>query len=551
MSSLEQRIARSNVFLEPKKLAQMLESARGSGKFSGISALVVDATERSGAWDIFRLFQRSVLHLGAVSVATLLHTAGCKDVKAVYEVLTPDFDYSEENPDIVGISAIVTNVPFANKKMEYFRETNQDALIVAGGSGYAFNPHVALKHGADAVVIGKAEYPLLILLERVVEQKKQRESLKSAFDRIYTEDIEGIYTRHKEAIDFAPMVRDLDELPFINFDLIQGKQSKRMRSLLDSEGCVHNCDFCSTVKLNRNRYRMKSTERIVEEMRRAKKNGMSDVFFVGDHAFARGYEKIVELTDAIQKADLGIGWIAQTTIDSIDKNLEKGIIKALEKSRCHQLCIGIESINDADLHSSNASAKNSYEKTNRVLEALEDSPVEVHAMLIIKPFVEENMQVILPYSAPNTPEGITHLREEVIHTVDFLKRYKVRSAQFHSAIPLPGTKSADDFFRAGIVLKQVGGRLVDWSKYTGQYVVASANPFQSHQIMEDAYKRFYSPRYIAGSLFCQRGIEKMLYRAVGRAITFVYCHGKEVKRYVDALAKGDFGFYNAGERFKC
>ena len=204
--------------------------------------------------------------------------------------------------------------------------------------------------------------------------------------------------------------------------------------------------------------------------------------------------------------------------------------------------LGIETVNDKDLKDANADKKNSYEMTVRVFEALDSSPVDIHAMNVLKPFVAPG--VILPYSVQDTEKGKREYRQEVRDLVGLLKRYNVRSTQFNLMIPLPGTKAAERLFNAGIVLKRVGEELLDWSSYTGQRVIASSNPHESYQIMLDAYRRFYSTAYILSSPFSRKAI----YRTIGKAMGFVNFHIKD-RKYIKALKKGDFEFYKPGEKF--
>ncbi len=550
--SLEQRIKNFRKgIIESEDFLSMLKEARESRRFSDLSAIVVDATETS-RWDVFRFLQKEVLHLGAVSVATLLKEAGFRDVKAVYEVLTPDYDYSGENPDFVGVSSIVTNLPYANKKIEEFRRRWPNALILAGGAGYAFNPNVAIKHGADACVVGKADYSLLEVLNRTVSAGLPGENLRESFLSSNAGDVQGVFEATNPLITtgFAPMVRDLDVLQ-IDYGLIQGEQAKSMRSIRDSEGCTHNCDFCSTVRLHQNKYRACSAERVVEEMRKAKEEGIRQAFFIGDHALARPYDKVVELCEAIRAAKLGMTWVCQATVRSIDDNLDKGIMQLLEKAGCSVLCLGMESIDDSDLKGMNAQGKNSYARSKRVFGALRDSPIEGHVMAVLPPIVDAEQRENMPFSAENSSEGIRIFREKVNHMVDFLIEYDARTAMFSSAVPLPGTKDTEKYFNAGIVLKKVGGKRVGFNKYNGQYVVASANPWESNNIMIGAYRRLYSWKYTFDPLFRdsrKNKLGQMLFRAIGKGTVFAGSHSKEAKEYMGALERGDFEFYKPGEK---
>lgn len=523
---------------------EMLEHARKSGKYSGLSALILDATNTEH-WDVFRHFQSTALHLGAVSVASLLAEAGFGDVKAVYEVLTPKFDYSQLNPDIIGVSAIIANTPFANRKIRMLRKEKPDALILAGGAGYFFNPDMALDAGADAVVIGKAEYPVLQLLEKIVDREPE-ESIRSAFMKNCLTGIKGLYTGEGEPVP-ADMVMKMDDVPDADFGLIAGKTSKRLRTIISSEGCtVRDCEFCTAKLLNNNRYRHNGAEAVARKMKKAQEDGVKHVFIADDHFLGRGYSNFFEIAKTIRNAGLNVKWSAQLTMKSIYDRLNEGIVDLLARSNCSGVYFGVESIYDDELEQMNASKKTSYEMTKAVFEAFRDR-ISIHAMCVLKPFVKEGNPTNLDYAVEDTPKSRKTYRQRVMDMVDFLKQYGVRTAQFHSAVPLPGAKMSSRFFDAGIVLKKVGGMPVDWSKYTGQHVVASANPVESHNIMIDAYKRFYSLGGMVSSALKQKFRQAFL-RSLGKFIVFEHLNSPETRRYVKAIKSGDFEFYNPGEK---
>jgi len=543
-----------------ENLPKILEEAKSDKRFAYLSALVVDATD-TGHWDVFRFMQKHILHLGAVSVASLLDAAGFGDVKAVYEVLTPKFDYSKLSPDFIGVSAIISNIPFANKKIAYFRTQNPNALIIAGGSGYFFSPEIALNNGADAVVIGKCEYALMNLLNFLHENKNTGESLRSAFQRLKPNDIQGVYTGENE-IAPAPLV-DMDEAPEVNFRLIHGRTSRFVRTLMSSYGCtVRDCDFCSAHVLNSRKYKYNSTKAIIKKMWDAQKEGVKGIFFGDDHMFGRGWQNIKELAIALineKKKGLKMKISCQATIGSIYDNLSNKIVDLLESAGFVAFFFGVESTHDDDLEEMNASKKTSNKKAAAVFDALKGR-MDSHAMCVLKPFVKKEDREKAPYSVVDSPEEIKGYRKKVMAMVDFLKKHGVRTAQFHSAVPLPGSGITKKFFDAGIVLKKVGGKYVDWSKYTGQYVVASSNPLESNRIMEDAYRRFYSAGSMAAAV--ARGVFAIpSYRKIrnaaasffwkfgARCIMVGHCNTRATKNYIKSLKNGDFEFYKPGEAF--
>ncbi len=561
--SLEQRIKHfSKGVVDSGVFLNMVKEAKESRRFSDLSALVVDATGK-GEWDVFRFLQKHVLHLGAVSVATLLKEYGFREVKAIYEVLTPDYPYKKENPDLAGVSAIMSNVPFANKRIEEFRKIWPDALIVAGGSGYAFNPDIAIRHGADACIVGKAEYPLLELLNRTASARMPGESLREAFLNSNAGEVRGVFNADNfewikglgkvssQMVGFAQMVGDLDAVPPIDYSLIQGEQSKRSRTIRESEGCPGSCDFCSAVKLNANKYRTCGADSIVKSMRDAKREGIRQVFLNGDDPLARPYHKIEELCDMISGENLGVTWVTQARICDIYNNLEKGILEKLERAGCSMLAIGVESINDSDLKSMSASGKNSYEMSEAVFGALEKSPIEIHAMLILKPLVKPGYGGILPFSAEDSERGIAAQREEVRYMVDFLKRHEARTMQLLSAVPMPGTEYPRKYQDAGIMLKRVGDKQIGLEDYTGQRVIASSNPLESYRMLLGAYRDFYGVFEIVRAVFAEppkKRWKRASYKSVGATITYVCSHTRSAKKYLKALERGDFEFYGRGEK---
>jgi radical SAM superfamily enzyme YgiQ (UPF0313 family) len=545
-----------------KGLQETLREVRERGLFSDLSGVVIDATD-TNSWDIFKKFQKHALHLGAVSVATLLKSAGFKDSKAVYEILEPDFDYSGVAADVIGISSIISNVPYANEKIKLLRATHPNALIIAGGAGYFFDPDVALLNGADMVVIGKAEFALVDFLKEVQSQRIDGESLLQSFWRAKPNDIQGVYTGDNErTVARVPL---MDEIPRIDYSLVEGKQSKFMRTVLSSFGCtVRDCDFCSAHILNSGRYRFGSTERVVADVVKADEDGIGNVFVADDHMFGRGIKKIEELSIAFakkRKEGMKVGISAQATVDSIYQMIKAGTAHLLRKAGFSTFYLGVESVHDDEIDKMNASKKTSRKKLSDVLNWLCRAEIDAHAMCVISPIVGEEHSEKIPYSIPNNPGAIADYKVRMREAVDFLREHGVRSAQFHLAVPLPGAGMTKPLHDAGVVLKTVGGVPVNQSFYTGQYAVASANPLESDNIMRDTYKHFYrgmdaaSSFWQAASIFVRGAKFKKVKRRVwngflkmaSRRIMKSHLGSEEVKRYRSALEEGNYQFYRPGE----
>ena len=220
-----------------------------------------------------------------------------------------EIDFSEEY-DLVGITAMTQQAVRAYKIADEFRQ--KGIRVVIGGIHATILPEEA-KHHANSVVIGEAEYVWPQLID---DLKKNRLS------QFYKSD---------------KMV-DLKDSPIPRYDLIKGKNYKVIW-IQATRGCPHDCEFCATSTVYGKKYRNKSIEQVVGEVKFIKRNfGDIQIGFGDDNMFVNRHTSM-SLLKAI--APLNIRWFTQSDISVAE---DSKLLDALRKSGRMVLFIGFESV---------------------------------------------------------------------------------------------------------------------------------------------------------------------------------------------------------------
>jgi radical SAM superfamily enzyme YgiQ (UPF0313 family) len=414
--------------------------------------------------------------LGTILLGTMLKERGY-DVKIFVEEIK-GINFAEVfEADAVGISTITSTAPRA---YEIARQIKKLGIpVFMGGPHVTFLPDEALNY-CDYVLRGETEETIFDFI-RALETGQGFETVKGLS---YHKDQQHI---HNEK---APHCLDLDRYPVPDFSLIHGygetRISCRVTPIMTSRGCPFACNFCAVTEMFGRRYRFRSTESVLEEIKAKKPRW---IFFYDDN-FAANKEHTKEFLR--RKIDAGITtpYGAQVRID-VAKDEE--LLDLLRRSNCDILYIGFESINPKTLDSLHKNQ--TKEEIEYAIEALHRHNIKIHGMFIV--------------GAEH--DDISTIRE----TVKFTKKMKLETVQFMMLIPLPGTsvfKTMNDEDR--IICR-------DWSYYDGHHVVFRPKKMSFFDLQTEtvkAYVRFYSlPRIL--KCLNRFDLWTMATRAFGRRVT--------------------------------
>jgi radical SAM superfamily enzyme YgiQ (UPF0313 family) len=180
---------------------------------------------------------------GTLYLGTILHNAGY-DVRIFNESVLPEhIDPFAIQADVYCISSLTTSVNRAKALASQFRRIYPKSRIIVGGIHASLLP-ADFVDIADCVVQGEAEKNIVDIVEGASGEKIVQ---GQAFD-------------------------DIEDLPLINYRLIQGFESMDIIPILTSRGCPFDSNFCTVTKIFGKRFRMQSPQRIVTEVKQDRKS---------------------------------------------------------------------------------------------------------------------------------------------------------------------------------------------------------------------------------------------------------------------------------------
>ncbi len=284
------------------------------------------------------------LPTGLLSLASFIGEYGYEvvilDLNLEFESRNNSGDYfkmtAEEilsnTPDVLGFSVMCTNLPVALLIALQCKKLSPDLRIIFGGPEVSFDEDLLMSEfeQIDVIIRGEGE---LILLETL-------EAIESGANLA---KVSGITYRSggsiKRNMD-RPLIKNMDMLPFFDFSYLKCSERYTIGAVEAGRGCPHRCTFCSTCRMWGHALRMKSGERLADEIRyvwsRFNKCGSTGVSIVHDN-FLSSQKAVSTFLSCIPDAE--VSWTCSSRIDVLDC----AFIKKLKEKGCQGLFLGIES----------------------------------------------------------------------------------------------------------------------------------------------------------------------------------------------------------------
>lgn len=227
--------------------------------------------------------------------------------------------FREAEADLVGITTFTSTAARAYEIADLYR--SKGIPVVMGGIHVSSLPEEALQH-ADAVVIGEAEG----IWHQVIDDFKNKR-------------LKGIYQGG---------LTDMQQSPIPRHDLFH--PGYIFGSIQTSRGCPMDCEFCSVPAFNGHKYRLRSIDSIITEM---KQIPQKLIYFVDDNIIGYGSEAekhAEKLFKAMIASNLKKEWFAQASLNIAEKPY---LLKLASQAGCRMLLIGIEAEKEEQLKESN------------------------------------------------------------------------------------------------------------------------------------------------------------------------------------------------------
>lgn len=297
---------------------------------------------------------------GPAYIAGAVHQSGHE--VAVYDRLFA-VDLSKElaeklaqfQPDVVGISirlvfgdTLDPSAPLGTRHVDLrprVREIvdivrrNSNVRIVLGGPGFNYYARDWLNYlDVDYGIRGEGEVSFPLFLQRLAEGN----DLSS---------IPGCVIRKNGGFVTVPpdCVENWDRIALPAYDLFDMEQYARHKispAIFTKRGCVFTCTYCPYSKLDGKRYRLKSPERVLDEIRHVHSNTTSRNIIFSDNNFNVPKSHAEALCQAMTRARLDFTW---GTGDLRPVGITDHFCRLLEASNCFYANLAIESASESML----------------------------------------------------------------------------------------------------------------------------------------------------------------------------------------------------------
>jgi anaerobic magnesium-protoporphyrin IX monomethyl ester cyclase len=266
-------------------------------------------------------------------------------------------------PKVVGVTTMsLESVKPAAAVLRSLRKSGFRGMLVAGGHGATMIPREVLKSGADAVVYGEGEATF-------------RDLLRSGIH----ENLPGLFLlRNGKLIQTPPRPHlNMDALPTPMRDLI-GQPANGVAMVETSRGCPHRCSFCETTRFHGSRWRGRSPQKVVRDIRGLVQKGAAVIQIVDDN-FIADPERVMKICEFLSDGPLPLFFIFSARSDDIIRDAE--LIPLLAKAHFLRVNVGVETV-DQGL-TSRIGKRISYYQHQQAFAAMRKAGIYIVASFIV------------------------------------------------------------------------------------------------------------------------------------------------------------------------
>lgn len=399
-------------------------------------------------------------------------------------------------------------------------------LIIAGGPRIIYEPWLVFGNdpqspwGADVAVTGE-EFVFLSLLEVLLSQRAAGESLRSTFLRAKAsgalDEIPGLVYANSATPEGPPeelvdtgiqrLLGDLDELPHpvLGYQLLEApsrsatlapqaiptnriRKHAQVSSIVMTVGCKFRCSYCPIPAYNQRQHRMKSGERIADEMGRIVSTYGISNFFGTDDNFFNDTRRTLEIAETLarrastrQRPHCKILYGTEATVHDTIRLQEH--LPLIRRSGLAAVWMGVE-----DLTGTLVKKGQNQNKTVEAFQLLRGAGIAPIPMMM-----HHDTQPLVTWR--NNYGLLNQLRT--------LRKAGALFTQVLMLTPSAGSKWYEDTYTSGMAFDSVNSQPIAPHIVDGNYVVASQHPrpWLKQLNLLIAYAYFFNPLRLLLALF--------------------------------------------------
>ena len=439
---------------------------------------------------------------GPRAIGAALYDSGFVKTRVVLQQWNPNIVPSRLRidgrlPDLLLISSMQIHSAACQRLIRDARAIDESVrpLVIAGGPRAIYEPWSVLgcdqgePCSADVAVRGE-EYVLLNLLEVLLDHRSAGQSMPEAFLRAHQDgsldQVPGLMYRadtdaqgENQLVDTGVqrLVADLDELPHpaIGYRLLEApsrgaglapraidptkvRWKTPIGAMIFTMGCKFSCPYCPIPAYNQREHRLKSPQRIAEEMVSLHQEFGLKYFFGTDDNFFNDPKRSVEILETLASTRIDgqplhrrIRWGTEVTVH--DTLAMREHIPMLRKAGAMILWMGVE-----DMTATFVKKGQTVVKVQEAFNLLKSNGLLVNPMLM-----HHEGQ---PLWSRGSAYGL-------LNQIHLLRKAGAIDVQVLTMTPAVGSRTYEEAFESGEVIASAAGRAVEPYMLDANYAVAS------------------------------------------------------------------------------
>ena len=406
-------------------------------------------------------------HLGLMYISAVLNKTQEFSIKLI-DMALEEIDTTklmdiicQFKPEVIGITSYTDCLYDIKLILKSLQDMTLETFICMGGPHVELYPEETLRtFPVNCIIKGDGELAFNELCKNIKHQ-------------IPWQNINGIgYIQKGNYIQNKPwQITSLDDLPFpereqSSLKKVQSAVSTNynITSICSSRGCPFPCTFCNSPY---KKYRLRSAENVVSEIKFCYKKYNIQEFFFFDDLFNLNKNRVIDICNEIDKLDFSINWSFRGRISALD---EETIIRS-KKSGCNRIHFGIEA------------------GTQKMLNCYKKNITLNEISYICNLCQKHKVEVVANFMIGGPHETYADIKE----TFKFASEIKPDFIEFHVLIPYPYT----EIYRNMIANKELATDV--WKEFALNPVPNFTPPLipttlpekELFTLLNKAYRNFY------------------------------------------------------------
>lgn len=285
----------------------------------------------------------------------------------------------EFSPDVVGVTCWTIDRKMVWELCAALKKAVPNAVLALGGPHATIYPeHIFKKTHALVVILGEGEETFAEFLEALAEGKDWK-------------NVAGMVLRNEDGSVFytapRPPIQDIDSIqrPYyegfrdFSFSNYGGfpPLPHPTAAIISSRGCVFDCKYCASVRFWGKRWRFRSPENVLEEIRYViEEHGIRSLYFFDDN-FPVNKERAIAICEGI----ISNRWTLKWACCSHVKMMNRELLEVMKASGCVTIDFGVESGSDKILNTINK--RQTHEDIKKTFDLVHQAGILPRAYLMI------------------------------------------------------------------------------------------------------------------------------------------------------------------------